>query len=149
MTDLLIRTLARKRLSSLARPSAVMAFALAIAYGGGLWLTFLHHLEGGHERNEPPFVLHWLRDATLALPLICMAVWIGIVLARKLIARAGATDGPVALCAAVLAAVVALAATVAVGATGPAHGNLFGAHTVATSSRSSCTWDATCSSRCA
>ena len=128
MTDLLIRTLARKRLSSLARPSAVMAFALAIAYGGGLWLTFLHHVEGGHERSEPPFALHWLRDATLALPLICMAVWIGIVLARKLIARAGATDGPVALCAAVLAAVVALTATVAVGATSPAHGNLFGAH---------------------
>ncbi len=127
MTDLLIRTLARKRLSRLARPSAVMAFALAIAYGGGLWLTFLHHAEGGHEQNEPPFVLHWLRDATLALPLICMAVWIGIVLARKLIARAGATDGPVALCAAVLAAVVALCATLAVGATGPAHGNLFGA----------------------
>ncbi len=127
MTDLLIRTLARKRLSTLARPSAVMAFALAIAYGGGLWLTFLHHVEGGHERNEPPFVLHWLRDSTLALPLICVAVWIGIVLARRLLARAGATDGPVALCAAVLAAIVALCATVAVGATGPAHGNLFGA----------------------
>lgn len=127
MTDLIIRTLARKRLSTLARPSAVMTFALAIAYGGGLWLTFLHHVEGGHERNEPPFVLHWLRDATLALPLIFLAVWVGIVLARKLIARAGATDGPVALCAAVLAAVVALAATLAVGATGPAHGNLFGA----------------------
>ncbi|HUR84868.1 MAG TPA: multicopper oxidase domain-containing protein [Solirubrobacteraceae bacterium] len=127
MTDLILRTLARKRLSTLARPSAVMAFAIAIAYGGGLWLTFLHHVEGGHERNEPPFVLHWLRDATLALPLIFMGVWVGVVLARKLIARAGATDGPVALCAAVLAAVVALTATIAVGATGPAHGNLFGA----------------------
>jgi len=127
MTELLIRTFARNRLSRLARPSAVMAFSLAIAYGGGLWLTFMHHVEGAHERNEPPFVLHWLRDATLALPLICAGVWIGIVLARKLIARAGVTDGPVALCAAVLAAVVALTTTLAVGASGPAHGNLFGA----------------------
>ena len=127
MTDLLIRTLARKRLGSLARPSAVLAFALAIAYGGGLWMTFLHHAEGGHERNEPGFVMHWLRDATLALPLICVAVWIGIVVARKLIARAGATDGPVALCAATLAVVVALASTLAIGASSPAHGGLFGA----------------------
>jgi FtsP/CotA-like multicopper oxidase with cupredoxin domain len=127
MTDLLIRTLARKRLGALARPSAVLAFAAAIAYGGGLWLTFLHHVEGGHERNEPPFVLHWLRDATLALPLICVAVWVGIVLARKLIARAGATDGPVGLCVAVTGTVVALAATLAVGASSPAHGGLYGA----------------------
>jgi FtsP/CotA-like multicopper oxidase with cupredoxin domain len=127
MTNLLIRTLARQRLSALARPSAVLAFSAAIAYGGGLWLVFMHHIEGGHERNEPSFVMHWLRDSTLALPLICAGVWVGIVLARKLIARAGLSDGPTGLCAALTGAMVALTATIAVGASSPAHADLFGA----------------------
>ncbi len=126
MTALLIRTLARQRLSALVRPSAVLAFTVAIAYGGGLWLLFLHHAEGGHERNEPSLVLHWLRDSTLALPLICAGVWVGLVLARKLIARAGLSDGPVGLCAALTGATVALTATVAVAASSPAHADLFG-----------------------
>ena len=53
-----------------ARPWPAFALTLALAYGGGLWLNVLHTAEGGYERNEPPLLLHWLRDATLALPLI-------------------------------------------------------------------------------
>ena len=53
MTEFLIRTVARHPLRRLARPSAVLAFTLALAYGGGFWETLLHHVEGGHERNEP------------------------------------------------------------------------------------------------
>src|SRR3954468_1038157 len=87
MTETLIRTAARRPLSALARPSVVAALALVLAYGGGLWLNVLHKAEGGVERNEPPFVLHWLRDATLALPLVMVAVWVGVLLTRRLIER--------------------------------------------------------------
>jgi len=48
--------------------------AIALAYGGGGWLQFLHAREGGIERNEPGLVAHWLRDGTLALPLVLLAV---------------------------------------------------------------------------
>jgi len=127
MTELLIRTVSRLPLQRLARPSAVLAFALPFAYLGGLWLIWLHIVEGGHERDEPSLLAHALRDATVALPLIAAAVWVGIVLARRLITRCGVQDSPV-LAAGVLAVSVALAASIAQGLTNPAHASLFGAH---------------------
>ena len=69
MTELLLRTVSRLPLQRLARPSAVLAFALPFAYLGGLWLIWLHIVEGGHERNEPSLLVHALRDGTVALPL--------------------------------------------------------------------------------
>ncbi len=48
--------------------------AVALAYGGTAWLQVLHAREGGVERNEPGFLVHWLRDGTLALPLVLMVV---------------------------------------------------------------------------
>src|SRR4051794_36003083 len=126
MTDSLIRTAARRPLSALARPSVVAAFALLLAYGGGAWLNILHTAEGGYERNEPPFLLHWLRDSTLALPLILVAVWAGVLLARRLIERTNCTSR--ATSAATLAACVALLAGVVEGLGGPGHTALFGAH---------------------
>jgi FtsP/CotA-like multicopper oxidase with cupredoxin domain len=127
MTELLIRTVSRLPLQRLARPSAVLAFALPFAYLGGLWLIWLHVVEGGHERNEPSLLVHALRDGTVALPLICVAVWVGIVIGRRLITRWGAEDSRL-LAAGVLAVSVAVAAGVAQGLTNPAHASLFGAH---------------------
>jgi hypothetical protein len=111
MTDSLIRTAARRPLSALARPSVVAAFAIVLAYGGGLWLNVLHAAEGGYERNEPPLILHWLRDSTLALPLILIAVWAGVLMARRLIERTGCSSRLVS--ALTLGACVALLAAVA------------------------------------
>src|SRR3712207_1856200 len=84
MTETLIKSAARRPLWALARPSVVALFALVLGYGGGLWLNVLHHAEGGVERNEPPMLLHWLRDSTLALPLVLAATWVGVIAARKL-----------------------------------------------------------------
>jgi len=127
MTELILRTVSRLPLQRLARPSSVLAFALPFAYLCGLWLIWLHAVEGGHERNEPPLLLHALRDGTVALPLLCVAVWGGILLARRLIARWGAEDSRF-LAAGIVAVSVALAASVAQGLTNPAHASLFGAH---------------------
>ena len=54
--------------------------AIALAYGGGGWLQFLHAREGGIERNEPGLVAHWLRGAwrwRKAEPLVGAAVPVG------------------------------------------------------------------------
>lgn len=51
--------------------------SLAIAYGGGLWIHWQHELAGGHEALPINPILHWLRDSSLALPLIVLAVWLG------------------------------------------------------------------------
>ncbi|MEY2534078.1 MAG: hypothetical protein QOF29_1988, partial [bacterium] len=126
MTEFLIRTVSRYPLRRLARPTAVLAFTLALGYGGGFWQTLLHHLSGGHERNEPSLVLHWLRDATLALPLVFCAVWVGVLVARRLIERHRVDRSPV-LSAAVLAAVVAWVTSIVVGLASPLHNSLFSA----------------------
>ena len=34
------------------------ALGLVLAYGAGAWLVVLHHAQGGHERAEPPLLLH-------------------------------------------------------------------------------------------
>jgi hypothetical protein len=126
MTELLINAASRVPLRRLARPSVVLAFGLVIAYLGGLWLTVLHAVEGGHERNEPPLLVHALRDGTLALPLVCSAVWVGILVARRIIER-GRLEGSRILSGSVLAVTVAAATSIAAGLTNPLHAGLFGA----------------------
>src|ERR687890_980796 len=126
MTELLIRAVSRTPLRRLARPSAVLAFAVALAYGGGFWQTLLHHVEGGHERNEPGIVVHWLRDGTLALPLVFCAVWVGVLVARRVIERQGGDRSP-AISGAVLAAIVAWVTSMVVGLASPLHNSLFAA----------------------
>lgn len=107
-----------------AEPRAVAAFSVALAYGGGLWLQVLHEAQGATERNEPPLVLHWLRDSTLALPLVLISVWIALSLARRL-ARG---DRASILTSVLDAALVALVASALIGAATPIHGLLFQAH---------------------
>src|SRR5262249_3682517 len=74
-------------LSPYARAAA--PFAVALAFGSGLWLTALHLAEGATERDEPPLLLHWLRDSTLALPLVFVAVLGALLVARAPIQRLG------------------------------------------------------------
>src|SRR4051812_10996660 len=63
---------------------SLAAYAIALAYGASFWLVLLHGAEGGRERHEPPFLAHWLRDGTLALPLVAIAVALGLVLASRI-----------------------------------------------------------------
>src|SRR6476646_1804840 len=127
MTALLLRALRRRPVGVLARPSSVMALTLALGYASGLWTVFLHAAEGGHERNEPPFLIHWLRDSTLALPIIFMTVWLAVVLARRVIDRERDRISA-RMATTVLACFVAIGASLATAAGNPAHSALFGAH---------------------
>src|SRR6185437_8405481 len=68
--------------------------------------------------------LHWLRDGTLALPLVFCAVWAGVLIARRLIERHGAQRSRV-MSAAVLAATVAWVDSMVVGLASPLHNTLF------------------------
>src|SRR4051794_25066847 len=120
MTALLLRALRRRPVGVLARPSSVLALTLALGYASGLWTVFLHTVEGGHERNEPPFLVHWLRDSTLALPIIFMTVWLAVVLARRVIEREGESISE-GMAGTVLACLVAIGASVATALGNPAH----------------------------
>src|SRR5919199_1369199 len=99
------------------QPSNVAVLAVLLAYGVGFWLVWQHHLAGAHEHHELPLALHWLRDSTLALPGVTVAVWLGLRLADRLWPRDAMAR----------AATVALAASIALGLGEPAHGWLFGA----------------------
>src|SRR5688500_9275220 len=120
MTEQMFRSVARLPGGLLARPGAAFVFALVQAYLGGLWLQILHRAEGGHERNEPGFLLHWLRDGTLSLPLILLLVWLGLAAARRLIGAHVEDDRRLATMVCVACVGVAAALAAAIG--GPAHG---------------------------
>lgn len=109
------------------RPAAVVILTLALAYGGGLWLHLLHEAEGATEPGAPIGVLHWLRDSTLLLPFVLLAVWISLRLGRRfLVASAG--GGSPAVGAVLLAAVVAAVTSLAEALASPLHTIAFGAH---------------------
>ena len=90
MTDRIIHALSRQPVTRLVRPLAAFLLSLAIAFGGGLWLTTVHHAHGGITAGQPSFVTHWLRDATLALPVVMLAVWVGVLLTRRVLSRSAA-----------------------------------------------------------
>ena len=99
-------------------------FALAIAYRDGLWLTTLQGASRMIERNQPPQLIHWLRDSTLALPLVFAAVLVALLCVRwwiehSRVEQAGITG------AIVLIFAVACAASAAQAAAGPLHDYLF------------------------
>lgn len=103
----------------------VFAWVLLFTYGGGWWLWLLHEIEGASEPGAPPGLLHWLRDSTLALPLVGLGVFLGAALARRLVRRYahGASDLVVGLLIAVL---LAAYASVVLSVGNPIHGYLFG-----------------------
>src|SRR5919202_1349123 len=122
-----------KRMSEAAVPSqqplltraAIAVYSAALAYGGGLWLHLLHEAEGATEQNAPHSVVHWLRDSTLALPMIVFGVFLATHLARRLLARYG-TDASRLTTSALIATVVSLYAAVVVAVGNPLHAALFG-----------------------
>ena len=64
------------------RWTTVAVFAIVLAYVDGFWLTALQGTIGAIELNEPPF-MHWLRDSTLMLPLVFLAVLLALLGARR------------------------------------------------------------------
>jgi hypothetical protein len=108
----------------------LLAFSVLLAYLAGLWLVLIHKVAGENGRAEPGFVLHWLRDSTLALPLVLLAVWLGLRLAGRLLERRGVglTRG---LRGAVTAAAVGLAAAAAMAVGVPIREGLLGTHEAA------------------
>jgi hypothetical protein len=99
-------------------------FAFLLAYGGGLWMQLLHEAEGGVEPGAPPGIVHWLRDSTLALPLIVVAVFVGAALSRRLVDRFGGRSADLVV-GLVVAVVLAFHASLVLAVGNPIHGLLF------------------------
>jgi hypothetical protein len=112
------------RLRTVAFPIAA-ALAAAIAYAGSFWLVLLHKAEGGHEHNEPAFLVHWLRDGSLALPGVLAAVWLGSVVLLGAVDRDGRL--PARWRSALIAAGAAVSGSVVLAAGSPVHAFFFDA----------------------
>src|SRR5262245_53773074 len=76
------------------RTSALAAFTLVLAYGGELWLHLVNQSTGAIANNEPPEPLFWLRDATLTMPVLLLAVYEGMRLAHWLLRSSGRGMSP-------------------------------------------------------
>ena len=122
MTDRLIHALSRQPVTRLVRPFAAFLLSLVIAYGGGLWLTAVHH--AGATAGQPGFVTHWLRDATLVLPVVMLAVWVGLLVTRRVLSRS-AVEPSVTIGASLLAIVVGGLTAIGTAAFGLLHLVLF------------------------
>ena len=89
-----------------------------------LWLTVLRDLQGTHAHSGVPLYLSWLRDASLALPLVLAAVALSLRLGRLAnAARLGEAAELVTR-----SVLLAVAASGALAATSPLHRAMFGAH---------------------
>jgi hypothetical protein len=84
----------------------------------------LHEVEGAIEPNEPPGVIHWLRDSSLSLPLVALGVFFGSLMAKNLLRRYGKDASPL-IVGAVVTVVMAMYASVALSIGNPIHGWLF------------------------
>jgi hypothetical protein len=102
----------------------LLSFALLLAYGGGLWLHLVHQVEGATEATSMPGVVHWLRDSSLALPLVVLSVLMGGALARRVLERYGAAMGDL-MAGALVAILIAVYASVVMAVGNPIHGLLF------------------------
>ncbi len=91
-----------------------VTIAVAVAYGVGLWTHLVHWRSGAREARYVTFWAHWLRDSTLSIPLVLLAVVAATMVVGR---RAGlfSTAGSMA---------TAIAAALALGV--PMHAGVFG-----------------------
>ena len=91
-------------------------------------MNVLHRAQGVHEVNEPGWLVHWLRDATLALPIVLAGVWVGLLLCRRLVdaTRQRARARLPGRCSS--AVICAATASAALGLANPLHATAFGHH---------------------
>src|SRR4249919_2448470 len=88
--------------------------AAVVAYGVGLWTHAVHWRSGAREAHAVSFWSHWLRDSTMSVPLVLLAVLAATMGVGR---RARALPTAVAIAAAV-------AAALALGV--PVHAGIFG-----------------------
>ena len=104
-----------------------IGFAVPLACAAGLWLVLIYRVAGETDPNDPRFALHWLRDATLAFPVVLVAVWLALRMADGMLARRGERS-PSRLSGSVTAAAIALAAAAAMAVEVPIRQNVLGLH---------------------
>ena len=88
--------------------------AVSAAYGVGLWTHLVHWRSGAREAHDVTFWAHWMRDSTLSIPLVLLAV-----LAATMVA--GRRSGALRLAGTTAAAI---ASALALGV--PVHAGIFG-----------------------
>ena len=88
--------------------------AVVAAYGVGLWTHLVHWRSGAREAHDVTFWAHWMRDSTLSIPLVLLAV-----LAAAMVA--GRRSGALRLAGTISAAI---ATALALGV--PVHAGIFG-----------------------
>ena len=71
-----------------------LIYGSATGFAATCWLVAIHIFEGSHELKEPPFILHWLRDGALALPIAFLAAGFGLRIAESRPAGRGAGVTP-------------------------------------------------------
>ncbi len=109
------------------RVGRVGALSIAVAYGGGFWLQLIHDVEGATEHGEPGRLVHWIRDSTLALPVVIIAVMLGLAVTDRLLHSAHRMkESRQATWA--TAAAVALSTSLALALASPFHAMLFQSH---------------------
>jgi len=111
------------------RASVPLVLTATLAYSGALWLNLFHELTGGHEHHEPPLAVHALRDGTLALPVVLVAVTVAVLLSGRLLRATPSASAR--LRRAVTSVFAAGATALALAAGNPVHERLFGAHEAA------------------
>jgi len=127
MTNLQSRPSTQKpATTSRVNPLLLLSLSAALAYAGVLWLNVFHDLTGGHEEHELPLAVHALRDGTLALPVVILAVTGALFLARWLLQATPSATARLRF--AVTSVLAAGAAAMALAAGNPVHERLFGAH---------------------
>ena len=61
----------------------ILIISAALSFGGLFWMRILHTLRGEFELQDTYPVLQWLRDSSLALPAVLVAVTVGLAIWRK------------------------------------------------------------------
>jgi hypothetical protein len=102
----------------------LLGFAVLLSYGGVLWLQLVHIAEGATDASNLPWMVQWLRDASLALPVVLLSVVIGGMLARRILEHWGTTLGDL-LAGALVPIVIAAYASAVLAVGNPIHSMLF------------------------